>query len=467
MVFKSITTEKNKQLYTISIIVVTLLIGFLFYLLNYYTPFYADDYWYTFSFSTGERIESVNQIFDSQVAHYYNTNGRIVTHTFAQLFLLFGDEIFNFINVFFFLILLYLIYFHACGTFKNFSLAKFSMISMLLFLCTPAFGQSFLWLTGAANYLYGILIILCFLIPYRLQLNSDKCKYSLFLEIIASIFYLIFGVIAGWTNENTSVAMIAMIIGYIIFYRLKSVKIHAWNITGCIGGIVGCILVISSPGTANRLEESGGSGGLFIWLKRIFFYTFNTILYLQLILLIFCVLLVVYLYQRRHQLKKQFFSEFFNLFKESGIVLIYLLGFLASIYSMIVSPRFPERVWSGPVILLIISVIGLSSLVDMSNIKFVIGKTVTIGFLLLLSVTTYITAYFDVKNVDSFYDQRVAIIESAISAGEKSVEIPNIKGDTKYTCFIYAGDLKLDVTGEFPNKEMAKYYGIDEIICSD
>lgn len=40
------------------------------------------------------------------------------------------------------------------------------------------------------------------------------------LEITFAIIYLFLGIIAGWTNENTSVAMIAMIIGYRNSYHI-------------------------------------------------------------------------------------------------------------------------------------------------------------------------------------------------------------------------------------------------------
>ena len=457
---------RNAKLYNVTIALITLLIGFLFYILNYYTPLFADDYSYSFSFSTGERMESISQIIDSQIGHYQNTNGRSITHSLAQMFLLAGDDTFNFINVFFFLLLLYLIYFHACGSFKNFSIAKISMIAMLLFLSCPAFGQSFLWITGAANYLYGILIILCVLLPYRIQANGCAATYPLLAEIIAAIVYLLLGVIAGWTNENTSVAMIVMMICYMVFFHIKSIKIHAWNITGCVGAVVGCFLMLSSPGTASRLNTAGGSGGLISWIKRSVFYSCDMFLNLQLAMLLFVILSILFIYQRRKQLAKFSRREATTLFTEFGTTLIYLLGFLASVYSMIVSPQFPGRAWSGPIVIFLISMISLSSLVEMSDIKVKLGKAVAIGFVLILCASTYINAFFELKNVDAAYYDRIETIEVAVSSNEESVEIPNISGWSGYSCYSASGDLNAD-SSKWPNTAIAKYYGIDEIICSD
>lgn len=459
--------KNSSQLYVFTVVLVTLLIGFLFYILNYYTPLFADDYSYSFSFATGERLSTVNQIIDSQIVHYQNTNGRSITHSLAQLFLLAGDDVFNFVNVIFFLLLIYLIYFHVSGSVKNFSLTRFSIITMLLFLSCPAFGQSFLWITGASNYLYGIFIILCVLLPYRLQVNGDNVRYPLLLEIIASIVYLFLGIIAGWTNENTSVAMIVMMISYTIYFHIKSIKIHVWNITGCIGGTIGCIIMLSAPGIARRLDKAGGSGGIFSWLKRLIVYTCDIFVNLHLVLLLLSVLMILYLYQKRHQLIKCSFKEAVILMlKESGIPLIYFLGFLASVYSMIVSPEFPGRTWSGPVILSIIAVVHFSSMVDMPNINGIIGKKVTLVFLLVLCVSTYTNALVELRHVNEAYHERVSIIENAISSGEKNIEIPSIYGWSGYSCYSASGDLEVD-SSKWPNTAIASYYGVEKIICTD
>lgn len=454
------------RLHVLGIAAVMLLIGILFYALNFYTPMFADDYSYSFSFLTRERIESVFQIVSSQVGHYQIMNGRSVTHFLAQLFLMAGDRAFNYFNTFFFLILLVLAYLHACGSLREFSLAKFSMAVMLVFLSCPAFGQSFLWITGAANYLYGILIVLAFLLPYRLQKNGASPGVHPFREMAAATVYLLLGVVAGWTNENTSVAMIVMIAGYIVYYRLNAITIHAWNITGGIGGVIGCVLVLSSPGTAMRLEAAGGSGGIISWLKRMVFYSCDMMVYLRLPILLFAVLLCLYLHQKQGVLAGGGFMGLRTFLEECGVTPIYALGFLASIYSMIVSPQFPGRAWSGPVILFVITLIGFCSRVDSSEYTAAVGKRIALGFMVLLCAATYINAYFELKNVDAGYRDRISAIETAIASGERSVEVPSIYGWTGYSCYGAGGDLSAD-SSEWPNTSIARYYGIDEIVRSD
>ena len=180
----------------LGIVLVTLVIGALFYYMNVLTPLYADDYCYSVSFETLQRIESVAQIPESQLNHYYTTNGRILLHALAQLFLLLGKDCFNVVNTVAFLLLLYLMYFHIYGTYRRFSAGKLAVIAGLLFVSVPAFGQSYLWITGASNYLYGILLVLLALLPYRKQAEGSR-SMGWPMEILTSVGGLLLGFLAG------------------------------------------------------------------------------------------------------------------------------------------------------------------------------------------------------------------------------------------------------------------------------
>lgn len=71
----------NSEKIKVGIIFMTVFV--LFLLLNILTPLYADDYSYSFSFATGERINNISQIIPSQIIHYYNLNGRSIAHILA------------------------------------------------------------------------------------------------------------------------------------------------------------------------------------------------------------------------------------------------------------------------------------------------------------------------------------------------------------------------------------------------
>ena len=56
-------------------------------LLNRHTPLMMDDYDYSFSWHTGERLSGIGDIIASQAAHYRIWGGRSVTHFLTQLLL--------------------------------------------------------------------------------------------------------------------------------------------------------------------------------------------------------------------------------------------------------------------------------------------------------------------------------------------------------------------------------------------
>lgn len=455
-----------KQHKAIAAIGISVFIVALLFVLNHLMPMYADDYSYAYSFLTEERITSIRQIIPSQMVHYNNVNGRIITHSLAQFFLMLGESAFDIVNTVGFLGLLFLIYFHACGTFRNFSLSRFSIIAMLLFLETPDFGQSFLWTTGAANYLYGILIILCVMIPYRLQAEGKAVFSSLPSGIFAAVIFFFLGILAGWTNENTAVAMIAMLIAYMILFRVRSVKVRAWNISCCIGAVIGCILMLTAPGTAKRLDYVGGSGGIVMWIKNFIIHSTWLVVHAQLILLILLTLICVYMYQKRPLLTDLTPKKCLILFDGWGIFLIYLLGFLGSVYSMIVSPGFPDRTWSGPIVLALIAVCSFSCLPDLSGIPAKIGRTVVIISLLLSFAGTYMHALLELRYVNNAFQERVSAIETSLQNGDRDVEIPCIFGSNSYCGYSAWGDLNLN-SSEWPNVVIARYYDADAIIRID
>ncbi len=450
----------------IRVIIATFLIAILFYWLNLYTPLYADDYSYSYSFATGEKILSFTQIINSQMSHYYCMNGRSITHTLAQMFLMFGDTIFNYINTISFILLIYLIYFHSFGEMKYLSASKLFFIAMLLFLITPAFGQSYLWITGAANYLYGILLILVFLIPYRIQINKHYNNlYSIWIEVLLGLMYGIAAIVAGWTNENTAVAMCVIMISYISYFFIMKLRIHIWNFTGLIGGITGLIIMLTSPGNASRLANAGGSGGIIEWLKRMVFYTCDMVTYLHMGIIIIMILLYCYAAEQHNNSKTESTTHYNNVNLTKCILpLIYLLGFTVSIYSMIVSPSFPARVYSGPVVFLLITIGSIDSMVDWSKKNIKIVKLFVMSFLIFLSASTYVKAFYELKNIDISYQQRVTTINKAVSKHEDYVEIPNICGNSGYSCYGPRGDLSFD-SNEWPNTAIARYYNIDKVKC--
>ena len=91
-------------------------------------------------------------------------------------------------------------------------------IFFLLWACTPGFGVVFFWITGACNYLWTNVILLGFLVPYFQKYYSSvgTIDHNTFVSTVAFVF----GILAGWTNEN-SVCWILLFLAVFIYYCKK------------------------------------------------------------------------------------------------------------------------------------------------------------------------------------------------------------------------------------------------------
>ncbi|MFZ4356144.1 DUF6056 family protein, partial [Enterococcus gallinarum] len=63
----------------------------------------------------------------------------------------------------------------------------------------------------------------------------------------------IFGLIAGWCNENTSGGLILLTISYIfIEWKINNKKLLNWMKFGLLGEFIGFLIMLSSPGNKMR-----------------------------------------------------------------------------------------------------------------------------------------------------------------------------------------------------------------------
>ena len=80
-------------------IIINILLFTFYFLISSVTPYVADDFRYklnplNFEFS----FKTIPEIFNFQIWHYFNWGGRIVAHTFVQLFLVPTKLYFNIFN---------------------------------------------------------------------------------------------------------------------------------------------------------------------------------------------------------------------------------------------------------------------------------------------------------------------------------------------------------------------------------
>lgn len=439
------THEKRLTLAALAII------GVAFYVLNVLTPLCADDYSYMYTFIYTDnkfRITNLSQLFYSQLNHYMVMNGRTVAHTLAQLFLMWGKPVFNVVNTAAFLILGWAMQALMTGQ-KKFKLSLFIFSIAMLWFLTPAFGQDFLWLTGSCTYLYCVLFVLLYMIPFR-RACANESKGG----VVRAILFLLFGLLAGWSSENAALAMIVMIACFLVVLRINNRPLKGWMFTGLAGNLAGLALLLLAPGQAVRLENSGGMGSLMTWLYRGLEVTKNAVRYLWFPAMLFLVLVIWLLWTER---KDGFKTEW----RKKLPIAVFLIGSLVSAYCMIVTPQFPARAWSC---ILIFTIITVGNLI--CQCKYFpqprIAKYVICVVVLGAAIFTYGQAYNSLFQTCTAVEQRSAYIEAALDNGETEVTVEPIRAFSKYNCYKKDGDLGLDST-QWPNTAIARYYGLDAI----
>lgn len=434
-------------------------IAFMIYILNMYTQLMNDDFDYAHSIATGERLHSMKDIIYSQIAHYNKINGRVVAHFIAQTFLLLGKPVFNIINTLAFLTLIVLVNYHAAGSLKKIKIDYLIISFLLIWFCSPGFGQSFLWISGSANYLYCMLIALLFLIPYRKAyyepLNKNTGK-TLVKDGIFTVANALFGYIAGWTHESICAALIFILVSYMICFKHNKRHIAPWMISGILGVVFGTLMIILSPGTAHRLDTVGGLGGISVWIYNFGKVTIRYLQYLLPVNILFIALSTCLIGEKggRGSIDRKFV----------WLPGIYLMGTFASMYSLILAPYIPPRAWCVPVVLgaLVNGILWYRMDINRIHIKKGIQAAIFISAFSFLA--SYSAAILDLREVRREVLNRENLIQESKQKGIYDVVAPAITGQGGHN-YYQDYDLAYD-PGEWPNTSIAKYYQLHTITAA-
>ena len=428
LIFKCTENRKIRViLFTLSYIFI---FGFILFM-NIKTPLMGDDLTYQYIFDSTERIKSFADIVESQYIHYNVWGGRTVVHTIAQILLMFDPLTQDIINALAFLLLIEFIYLHINYK-KPFSISLFWGIFLLLWFLEP-FAETVLWITGSANYMWGTILVLAFLLPYRFYDGQSKNKI---LSYSAILLMLLFGIIAGWTNENIAGAMLLSIILYILYYKKNKWNIPVWIYSGFVGALTGYILMIAAPGNAVRAE--GTETSLFLILYRIFRHTQALLNNTGLLNIGFVLLLFFYI--RKYKYNNQ------DILLKTGI---YFIASLSAVYVMVFSPTFPDRAWFGAIVF---NIIALGIVVV--NFKDRIVLYIKYGFV-ILGLLVIVFNFYDInKELDSVKQiiaERETLILKSKAEGKKSVTFTEYSTQSKYV----VADPK------YSAPLLTRYYGIE------
>ena len=451
---------KNKYKLVILILVLLSVFGFML-VLNYNTSMVSDDYIYQFVFEnrmpTNEtrRLSNVFQLFPSMANHWKLWGGRVTVHFLLQFCFLMGKGFFNVFNSIMFIVLGILIYKHVDNT-KDIKIPLLITIYATIFLFVPQPGATILWKSGSANYLWASIMILIMTLTYKKHFdNNENIKNNK----INAILLFLYGMFVGCSSENGVIALIAIQILFMITYKIKYNKIPAWAYTALVGTIISYILLLVSPGNYIRANEM--YPGVEYKFNNLIEYTLKiTYLSYEYIGIIIIIALVTTVLSINKQDK---IKEYIN--KYSVQVLFILFGII-SIYSLILSPAYPERSWMFPFVYFLIVIFY-----NLNNIK-IEGKYSTMPSKIIISIMTvlsfisieeYYVAQDDIATSKRITDEHIEIIKEEKSKGNYDIVVhtfPSAAG--KYNA-IMSNAYLTNSPKSWTNRWVAEYYGVNSI----
>jgi hypothetical protein len=112
-------------------------------------------------------------------------------------------------------------------------------------LAQPQLGPLLFYRPFTANYVFGLVVQLAWLVPYRFALARTPSSRG----ALAAAGMLVLGVAAGMCNEHTGPALIVAVV--LVMIRQRSM-LRAWMIAGVVGFVAGYLALMLGPAQAAR-----------------------------------------------------------------------------------------------------------------------------------------------------------------------------------------------------------------------
>ena len=219
--------------------------------LNCLTPYVADDYTFSFSYATGERLGSVWDVLQSQWSHYFHWSGRFLIKCLAQGATLLPKAVFDLLNAGVYAALGLVLHRLALGRRRAHSPAVLALIYLGLWMVSPVWGQTNLWMCGAFNYLWATFFCVCALLPWALWLRRPFAPRRWLAPACLAA-----GLAAGWSSENTSAGLLVAMVLCLGFFLWRDKRAPLWAWLGLGGALAGFALLVLAPGNYLRQDTA-------------------------------------------------------------------------------------------------------------------------------------------------------------------------------------------------------------------
>lgn len=388
----------------------------LVFLLNKLYPIHSDDWMYSFIFNEDppKRIANISDIIVSQYNHYLYWGGRNIVHFIDQLLLLLSPITREILNSLAYIIFTFVIYRIANKGNKT-NPYLFLVVNLLVWILTPVFPQTIIWITGSSNYLWGTLIILAFVSYYYSFYIKEKSANS----ILKNILFLLGGTIAGWTNENSVIALIFMLFILFLYFKIRKIKIPQWTVYGFVGVCIGCAVMLLAPGNFIRSKDTHAAFNLidkpFLevlhYKARNVYWIYKYVNSIGILILVYTCLNFIFFCQNKDSRN---YTAWF------GSLLFFAAAHISAL-AMIGSPIFPLRAAFCLSSFMIVSICILYANVKLNNLAMKIINLLSLTALTTIFVFTYSERYKTLDSLADKYEQRELYIEEQKETGNKDI----------------------------------------------
>lgn len=412
-------------------------------LLNGMTPYVADDYIYMFSFYDKQQVENLTDVARSMYVHSFAMNGRVVSHFFGQLFMIWPKWVFNLCNALVYAALMFFLY--RMANFKHQgNLLLFAGICMAFWYFMPTFGQVALWQLGSVNYLWALLAGTVYLSPfvYRFVYRRDLLP-----RLWQKILFCVFALPVGMYSEVTS--FISLFLGVVLLaltWAVKKESLKSWLIFPVVIAAAGYLLLMNMPAEMGAKQSDFS---ITVLLSNFANATNMLKTYGLTLLIAWAVLFIVGLYEKISADRLWL----------SGV---FTFGAVSANYMLTVAKYYPERCFCTTVTLLILACAVLAPGLIETRAQILCacgGSALLVAFAFSLVMGTY-----DIGKTYLSFTQREAAVRQHIEAGEMDITLPIIVPSTQHSAFWGLRDLAADTSQTWPNMSMAEYYGIGSIL---
>lgn len=390
----------------------------------FFTPVSSDDFIYVAKTSNWSNL----------IWRYMHWSGRIVADSASLILLQMPTTIYKIIKsvVWIMLILLISQLPHLSKEKYKFSAYSFIIIFLLYWIANPNLGQTSFWTVGYTNYLLtNFFIVAYFSIIFFIKDKKISFRYYFIIAIL--------GLLAGNSNENTSIVVVLLTITFSIIEKNKKIFL-----VGLPFNIIGTLLLLLSPGQHERLQNAAFQISREQSVIQRLWHYFSSPWFIETFQSFSWVfvgfILIGFVYFMKHQIPKRNNMIYCIIFFFSAIIANAAFGG---------SYAFPValRSLNGALILFLVSLSFLSA--DISYFEEKLFKKGIIYIIIILCIPFTISYYYATKSVMSLSKQ-FQVRESIISEGKKNnlekIYIPNYYVGKLYnpsdSIDMYQGDLK-------------------------